>query len=285
MDAQPRYDIDTLLDEVVTLPSMPASLARITELLNDPHSSLQEVGKAISTDPSISIKTLRLVNSVYYGLSQKVSTVEHAVVLLGTKVVKNMVLSAAAFDTMQIMSMGFMRHSVACGMAMRALAEDGRLAGHFATPSEAFVYGLLHDIGKVLLHGFLPQECAAVLDLAAERGLARCEAEREVIGTDHAELGARLAAKWKLEPALTAAIAGHHDLAHADAEHRRLAANLCAANYLCSVAGYPCDEGIPVRVPDDVWTVAELDNAALTAVMDHFFAIVPDMGELLAVNE
>lgn len=285
MDAQQRYDIDTLLDEVVTLPSMPASLARITELINNPDSSLHDVGRAISADPSISIKTLRLVNSVYYGLDQKVSTVEHAVVLLGTKVVKNMVLSATVFDTMKAMDAMFTRHCVACGMAMRVLAGSGHLSAFFDAPDEAFIYGLLHDIGKVILHDFLPDECVAVAALTLERSIPWYQAEREVIGTDHAELGARLGLKWKLAPEVNQAIRGHHDLNGADEEHRCLAANLCAANYIAAAAGFPSHQDATTEAPGEIWEAAGLDAKMLVGVMDRFFASVPDIGELLAINE
>jgi putative nucleotidyltransferase with HDIG domain len=285
MHGEQRYDIDTLLDGVVTLPTMPASLARITQLLNDPNSSLQDVGRAIATDPSISIKTLRLVNSVYYGLEQKVSTVEHAVALLGTKVIRNLVLSASAFNAMQEMSAGFVKHSVACGMAMRALAEHGHLRAHFNSPDEAFVFGLLHDIGKVVLYGFLPEECAAVAAIATERGIAWYEAEREVIGTDHAELGARLAQNWKLSHAIAQAIAGHHDLSRVEPEFRSLAATLCVANYISTACGYPSSEGVGAEAQDEMWEVLGLDTAGLLHTMERVFALVPDMGELLAIND
>ena len=278
------FDIDTLLDEVVTLPSMPDSLARITQLINDPDGSMAEVGKAISADPSIALKTLRLVNSVYYGLDQKVSTVEHAVVLLGAKVVKNMVLSATVFDTIRGGADVFMRHSAACGVAMRTLAGVGHLDAYFDDSEEAFLYGLLHDIGKVIFQQYLPQEYGEVGEKAAEEGLPWFEAERAIIGVDHAELGACLAAKWKLSAQIVNAIAGHHDTERAEDSFRPLAANLMIADYICTVCGFVSHEGAVVTVPEAAWGQSMLTGSAAMRVMDTFFGALPDVEELVQIS-
>ena len=99
-------DIDTLLDEVVTLPSLPSSVAHIMRLVSDPQCPLSAVAQAISSDPPLAMKTLRLVNAAYYGLRQQVGTIEHAVVLLGIKVIKNLAFTATVFDIMKPLSSG-----------------------------------------------------------------------------------------------------------------------------------------------------------------------------------
>ncbi len=277
------YDIDSLLEEVVTLPSMPDSLARITDLVANPNCVLGDVALAISGDPAIAIKTLRLVNSAYYGLGQEVSTVEHAVVLLGLKVIKNLALTATVFDTIKGSAELFLRHCVGCGVAMRVLAETSPLANIVGSADEAFVYGLLHDIGKVILLEYLPEEYAQVPQLVREKEIPWFQAERELIGTDHAELGARLALKWKLSKTVVNAIAGHHDLNLSDAEFKPLAATLSVADYLCSASGLPSHPHPYFVIDEKTWTSAAVEQSSLAKMVNRFFESFSDINELVKV--
>lgn len=277
------YDIDSLLEEVVTLPSMPDSLARITDLVANPNCVLGDVARAISGDPAIAIKTLRLVNSAYYGLGQEVTTVEHAVVLLGLKVIKNLALTATVFDTIKGGAELFLRHCVACGVAMRVLAETSPLAKIVGSADEAFVYGLLHDIGKVILLEYLPQEYAKVPQLVREKNIPWYQAERELIGTDHAELGGRLALKWKLSRNVVNAIAGHHDMSLCETDFQPLAATLSVADYLCSASGLPSHPKPIFQITDPVWTAAAIEQSTLSKMVSRFFESFPDINELVKV--
>lgn len=281
MSLKRRYDIDALLEEVVTLPSMPNSIERILKLLDDPACPVREVAKAISSDPSIALKTLRLVNSAYYGLGQQVTSVEHAVVLLGLKVIKNMVLTATVFNTIGNAADRFLRHSIACAIAMRVFAETGPLARLGSTVDEAFVFGLLHDIGKVILGEYLPEEFTKIQVSARETGLPWFKVEHELIGVDHAEVGARLAAKWKLSQPIIDAIASHHDLSRCAPEAQLLGANLCVADYLCSKSGFSGHENPGFDIPAEVWTVSQLTNEDLVRISNRFFDTQSSIDELL----
>lgn len=279
----PPRDIDSILDDVVTLPSLPTTVARIVELVNDPQCSLLDVGKVVATDPAIALKTLRLANSAYYGLRQKVTSVEQAVVLLGLKVIKNMVFTATVFETLRTEMGAFLQHSVATGMAMRVLAESSR-AATLSSPDEAFVYGLLHDVGKIVFEQFFPTEFKLVAKAVQEDGAQWYEAERAVLGVDHAQMGARLAQNWKLPEDLVHAIGGHHDLAATDARHHQVAALLSVADFLA------CRCGLGAHSPKQTVTVSEAHWAAsgITAqmvppLMERYFEAIPHVGELVAI--
>jgi len=278
-----RYDIDALLDEVITLPSMPDTLGRITKLVNDPNCSLGDVAKAVSSDPAIALKTLRLVNSAYYGLGQQVATVEHAVVLLGLKVIKNLALTATVFATIRGSAELFLRHCIGCGVAMKVLAENGPLSGHLAFADEAFVYGLLHDIGKVILEEYLPSEYDQVRRAVQERAIPWHEAEEEVIGADHAALGARLAEKWKLAAPMSNAIAGHHNLEQCSPDYRILAAHLTIADYLCAASGLPAYENPVFALQDDVWAVSQISPQVLAKIIERYFDSFSVVNEFVEV--
>ncbi len=283
MNSEKKYDIDVLLEEVVTLPSLPHTLANITELINKPDCSLVEVAKIIAVDPSLAIKTLRLVNSAYYGVGQEVTTIEHAVVLLGLKVIRNLALTATVFDTLKSGADRFLRHSIACGVAMRVLAENGPLASHVGSADEAFVYGLLHDVGKVILAEGLAEAYARTPGIMREQRLAWYQAEREAIGVDHAQVGSALARNWKLSPMIGHGIAGHHDLRHRDPDMRKIAATLCIADYLCSAAGIASHDDPVFQIPDETWSFAAIDKESLPAVIKTFFQSFPLIEELVRV--
>lgn len=277
------YDIDRLLEEVVTLPSMPDALARITELLDDPNCSLQDVGRIISSDPGIAMKTLRLVNSAYYGLGQEVTSVEHAVVLLGARVIKNLVLTATVFNTIQGSPERYLTHCVACGVAMRCLAEYGSLVEEVDNPNEAFVFGLLHEIGQIVISEYLEDEYRDINQMVRDRGLAWHLAEQEVIGVDHAAVGARLAHKWRLTDAVVHGLAGQYDLTLCAPQHQVFAANIAVANYLATAAGYASKEYAFVGMTPEIWDASGLQTDEVPRVCETFFASLPDIRELIAL--
>lgn len=258
--------IDNILDELVTLPSLPSTVARIIEMLDDPDTTLVEVGQAIAADPSLSMKTLRLVNSAFYGLRDQVNSVERAAVLLGLKVVRNLVFTASVFDSLQCGEDKVLRHSVACGTAMRLLVRSGQIQSPFEDPEEAFMYGLLHDIGKIILQEHLPDKWSEVTALMREEQISCYEAEQRVLGADHAELGARLAQRWKLQEPLVAAIGGHHDFSRCpDAGDQGRAALIAVADALCYQAGFEGTENAVVKVPAAAWDLVGLTPESLQA--------------------
>lgn len=264
-------DIDELLSEVVSLPSLPTSVMRVGELVNDPDSSLKDLSAALSQDPSMSLKALRLVNSAYYGLRQEVSSVEHCVSLLGPKVIKNVVFTASVFESLQGGEEEHVRHSVACGDAMRQLARLGLpKAFPFEEPEEAFMYGLLHDIGKIVFQEHMPEAYDEVVQACINKPISWHEAEVDVIGVDHAEVGAALARSWKLSPAMCDAILGHHHLGRVESpEHRARAALLSIADGLCYQSGFPCHEAASARIPEACWAEAGTDAEAVAAVAEN----------------
>lgn len=276
------YDIDTLLEEVVSLPSLPGTVAHIMRLVEDPACSLAEVSKAISTDPPLALKTLRLVNTAYYGLRQKITTIEHAVVLLGVKVIRNLVFSATVFDVMKQGMERVFRHSVSCGMATRAVLASCGKGMPVESAEEGFVYGLLHDIGKVILEGFVPSAYESVRERVLTQHVPWYVAERDVIGIDHAQLGGRLAEKWKLPPPFGEVVAGHHELIRCTTpEAKALAAALAIADLICCRAGLTAEDGAIVIVPNDTWTTAGLTSTLVPRVIDEFVESLPAVEDLM----
>ncbi len=276
-----KFSIEDLLDEVVTLPSMPEALLRINELLEDPNCQMADVAKIISGDPAIALKTLRLVNSAYYGLGQEVTSVEHAVVLLGVRVIKNLVITATVFAAIEGAAERFLCHSISTGVAMRILAKEGTMGKSISSPDEAFIFGLLHDIGKVLLSEFLSEEYNQVDELVEQGGLNAHEAEMRIIGVSHDELGARLAEKWKLSPVLIEAIGCHHNFSAATPELQSVTANLMVADYLCNVAGLGCTLKTQPLMNASIWEASGFDATSISRITENFLASLNEIDELL----
>ena len=276
-----KFSIEDLLDEVVTLPSMPEALLRINELLEDPNCQMADVAKIISGDPAIALKTLRLVNSAYYGLGQEVTSVEHAVVLLGVRVIKNLVITATVFAAIEGAAERFLCHSISTGVAMRILAKEGTMGKSISSPDEAFIFGLLHDIGKVLLSEFLSEEYNQVDELVEQGGLNAHEAEMRIIGVSHDELGARLAEKWKLSPVLIEAIGCHHNFSAATPELQSVTANLMVADYLCNVAGLGCTLKTQPLMNASIWEASGFDATSISRITENFLASLKEIDELL----
>ena len=194
-------------EAMVALPTLPLVASRLLESIADPEAaSSEEIGAVIALDPALTARTLKLANSDFYGFPRKVGTVDLAVVVLGPDTIRDLVLGAAVFQTLDPSwktLTGLWSHSLACGVAARALADRIR----YRLESEAFAAGMLHDIGKVALRQTYPDRFDAAVALVREQGISMSVAERGVLGSDHAEVGGWLAERWGLPGDLVEAIA------------------------------------------------------------------------------
>ena len=216
----PRVEMDQkqrlrqITEKVIGLPSLPTVVTQLINLVGDPATSARDISQLISADQALTAKILKVANSAFYGSPRKIATVQLAIVVLGFETVKNLGLSVAVlkrfhagkahplFDRQQ-----FWEHAIGCGVAARMLVRkrNRKLEG------EAFVAGVLHDIGKLILIEYFPDEFGESLELACDELLTISEAEMKVIGVTHAEIGGWLAEKWNLPESLVQAITYHHN--------------------------------------------------------------------------
>ncbi|MEO8118802.1 MAG: HDOD domain-containing protein [Rhodoferax sp.] len=181
------------------MPAFPKSVQKILELTRDVNCSPKDLVQVIDKDPVVTVKVLRVVNSAYYSLPKQITSINHAVVYLGFNTIKNLALSiaaigilpahnAAGFDGQQ-----YLIHSLATAGIAKQLAL--RLDG--ADPMDCFIAGLLHDFGKVVFAQFMPQEFRKALEASQWNETSLHLALREIIGVDHAVVGAMLVEKWR----------------------------------------------------------------------------------------
>jgi putative nucleotidyltransferase with HDIG domain len=202
---------DRVLADLNNLPAMPTLVLDVLRLLDNPEIGGDRVAAAIGRDPVITARVLRLANSAAYMRVRRVATIRDAIMLLGFSTVRGQVLAAALYDVFKVGAVGYAltqealwQHSVAVGTCARYLAAQGG-----RNSDAAFEAGLLHDIGKIVLGKSLRSGYAEVLKLVQE-GSDFCAAERQVLGCDHAEVGAEAGKRWNLPPDLLLSIEYHH---------------------------------------------------------------------------
>ncbi|MCW5892911.1 MAG: HDOD domain-containing protein [bacterium] len=247
------------------LPTLPAVVGRIVELLERPDADLSDVAALIETDQVLTAHLLRLANTAFYGLSGTVGTVTQALTVLGTTVTRSLLYGTAVLD-LRIDLAGFWEHSIGTAVAAGALAKHLALK----KPEEVSGAGLLHDIGKVVLYKQAPEAFAAVLARTRDEGLAFRDAERALLGVDHAEVASWLLTRWRFPPRLLEPIVCHHRPTHARAFPVE-AAVVHVANTLVRAVGYGFggDGRIPQIAPE-AWRRLGLSPDDLDQVLDVF---------------
>jgi putative nucleotidyltransferase with HDIG domain len=202
---------------VGSLPTLPGVVHKLIQIVEEDHVSGQEIARIIGSDQVVSARVLKIVNSAFYGFPGRITTVSHALVLLGFNVIKGLVLSASVIDFMSDGMVGLWEHSFATAVA------SGRLARKIGErdPEEASVAGLLHDLGKVILSVEMKDVFKEATEYRQENGVSLFQAERAVMGgISHADIGAWVAKEWNLPLRLREALAHHHAPSRAQFEPR-----------------------------------------------------------------
>lgn len=226
MSEAPPQRLGMILQQLDQLPTLPSVAMRVLEVASNDSSSVRDVCELIESDPALAARILQLVHRADLGISGEVNTIERAIVLLGFEAVRCAVLAVSVFATFEAQhaekstfSRGeFWKHCIAVGCCSELLAVEakqnwGRSAG--VEPAEAFVAGLLHDLGKLALDAALPKSFARVVEAADMIRGNIADVERNVIGIDHTIVGKRLAEKWQLPAGIRDAVWLHGQLPQA----------------------------------------------------------------------
>lgn len=237
---------------VENMPAFPKSVQKIIELTRDANCTPKDLVEVIDKDPVVTVKILKVVNSAYYSLPKQVTSIGHSVVFLGFNTIKNLALCIAAigmlpkeneagFDGQQ-----YLLHSLATAGIAKQLAQRVQNAD----PMDCFIAGLLHDFGKVVLAQYMPEEFRTALEISKRQGTSLHLALREVIGADHAVVGAMLVEKWRFAPPLVETIRNQygHDLADTDMIACVFAANQISKKLKFGFGGNACIEELPPAI-------------------------------------
>ena len=241
-------ELSNRLENIHELPTLSIVALQLGRMLQDINTSAKDVTVVIERDPSIVVKMLKLVNSAFFGFSNRVSSVQHALMLLGFNTVRNIILSIEVIDALKLRKkisgfdiVAFWRHAIGVAVIGRHLDQvTGR-----RHREEIFTAGIIHDIGKILMAWHFSDLFQATWDTMQRDGLTFWEAEHRHFPLDHAAIGQRLAARWHLPSVMQNVIGQHHTQSRSDTtdglilivhaadalHHERLEENATAADW------------------------------------------------------
>jgi len=182
----------------------------IMRIIQDPTTGAKDLARVISMDPGLTARTLRVINSPYYSLTTKVSDLAQAIALLGFEMLKQIALSISVFEVFPAGSKVYLTRLWRNGLGVAKVAETvAKAKGKLA--AEAYTVGLLHHIGKILLCSLKEAKYSETLNFARVHSLPDIEAEKQVLGVDHCEIGYVVAKHWELPPLVVDVIHTHHE--------------------------------------------------------------------------
>jgi len=206
--------LKALVSKMSVLPSVPSVYFRVLKELQSPYARIEKIGEIVATDPGMTAKLLQLVNSAFFGISRRISSPTEAVQFLGLGTVRSLALSIHAFSSFEeskataFSVQRVWNHSLQTGLGARKIAqlvnEDVQMA------DEAFIAGLLHDLGKMMLCSNNADEYERASDLARNQHITIGEAEQQIFGATHADIGAYLLGLWGLPVSIVEGVALHH---------------------------------------------------------------------------
>jgi len=201
------------LEEVRDLPTLPSVAQEAHRIIDDPNSNMSDLVRIIETDLALTSRILRISNSAYYGVPRKIDNLKMALVILGMKEINNLVVTISVmrlfptdseYSTFDIPR--FWKHSAICAELTVGLYEGLRMH----PPSSAYITGLLHDIGKLILAQYFFDYFLECLRMAVDEELSLAESEIEILGIDHGHIGSWLTKRWNIPDEINEAIAKHH---------------------------------------------------------------------------
>jgi len=213
-----KADFLKRFDNIKDLPSLPAIVMKVNQMLDDPYTTIDTLSAVIEKDQAIVSKMLVLVNSAFFGLREEVSSVKEAAIVLGFDAIRNIIVSLSTFKTLnniakdklcdQFKMEAFWQHSIGVAVLSKYLSDRSKTGD----PEKCFVSGLLHDMGKLLTAYYFVDEFKKVCELARTENLIYRDAERKAVPAFHYEIGYFLAKKWKLPIPLANTIYSHHGI-------------------------------------------------------------------------
>jgi len=270
-------NIQEYLNCIQTVPSLPSIVDRAVLVLNDPDSSSKSLSKIILSDVGISGRILKIVNSAYFGLPRRVSKITQATVMLGFTEVRNLVISTSIFSVFngidKLHRINLVRHSICCALGSQVIADHIKSR----VSEDAFIAGLLHDIGKFVIAEYFPDKFNLINSLIKNKTICSLEAEDAVLGITHAKIGERLCEKWCFPSQTQEAVAYHHGFNNS-LENKELVAIVHLADIMINIIGIPinCLPNIPI-VPNyikmlglSIEELQEIFNKILVKIEDSF---------------
>jgi diguanylate cyclase (GGDEF)-like protein len=277
-----------LLDKIKNeprLPSLPAIAIRVLELAKQENASIQAVAKVISSDPALSAKVIKTVNSSFYGLPHHVSTINHALVLLGLQTVKTLALGFSLVGSINAKKhakfdyLRFWRQSLYSAVAARVLDKALKRGTH----EEAFLAGLLSDIGTLAMHQAIGEPYDELLAISQGDQVELVRLSRQKFNLDHAEVGGMLAEHWKFPQVLVEPIRQHHQLSSRGHQFRSLT-EIVYVGVLCGQTFSAKRTGLVQLAARELKSRFQFDSAKISSLLTLIDAQAKELAGLFEVT-
>jgi HD-like signal output (HDOD) protein len=255
--------------EIENLPTLPTVVSEILTALENPKTSAEDVNNIISSDPALTAKILKLVNSAFFGFPREISSVTHAVVVLGFATVRNVAITASVFSSFSgkgsdvFNREAFWLHSIGTGVISQLVARHCRLS----IVEDSFVAGLLHDLGKIILDEYFHDIFVECLNESCENKISFVEAEERLMDTGHHRIGYWLASKWNMPKPIIEAIAYHHHPSSAP-DHPQIAALVHLGDAICRLQKIgSCGGEFASTIKKETFDILPIKHAQLPEIL------------------
>lgn len=256
IQGQIKERIDSVINNIDQLPSIPEVATKIINMVNNPDIPFKQVADEIARNQAMTTNVLKLANSAFFSKGKEITSIERAIVTLGLKEVKNIVLVIAAKP---ILDKAITGYDIAKGdlwrqgLVVATLSKEIALAIKRKDISDVvFTGGIIHNVGKVVLALFVQNSLKDILALVQSKGISFSAAELEVMGYNHQQIGEKILAKWNFPPVLKSIVRSYHEPFNAPVEHRMEVSIVHIANAVSLMAGIGIgSDGLYHEIKDD----------------------------------
>ena len=263
---------EKLANAVLTISSLPMVYLKLVETANNSASSNQDFVNVISKDVGLSARLMKLVNSAFFGYPSRIDSLNRAVTIVGIKQLQDLALATSIFEMFKNVPHefgnieSFWKHSIACGVVARILANYRR---EFNI-ERAFVSGLLHDIGRLIMFMFMSDDIKTIIETARSQNQLLYRTEKQLFGFTHAAVGGALLKKWKLPDQITYAVKYHHTPSAAGRFKEDVALVHIADLIITAFATDQSGEQLVPPLNEEAWNELGLSVAVLEALVRDF---------------
>jgi putative nucleotidyltransferase with HDIG domain len=265
-------ELESMIMSASDLPTIPVVATKVMQLIESESASAEELAKVVASDPAVAARVLKISNSSFYGCQRQIQTLSHAIMVLGFSTLKSLVVAASVkqvYKPYGLTEKMLWEHSFGAGLAARVIAKTTRLVNE----EEAFLGGLFHDIGKIIMNSLDSQQFQLVVQKCYNDGMTSLAAEQQVFSYTHPEVGGLVIKKWNFPSILMQAVLKHHSFDFVEDEDTyqiRLTCVVGLSNLVCHKLGFG------VREPDEDLQLHEsvpakmlnLDEAKISEMLD-----------------
>ena len=277
--------IESVINNIDRLPSIPGVASQLISLVNNPDIPFNKIAEEIAKDQSMTTNMLKLCNSAYFNRGKEISSLERAVITLGMKEVKDIVVLVSTKAVMNKAVVGYdleqgemWKHGLAVAILSKRIS---LIKGKKDIADIAFTGGIIHDVGKTVLALFVQKTYKDILALVESKQIPFHQAEKGIMGFDHQEIGERILAKWKFPKVLKDIVRYHHEPGSAPDESKTIVSIIHIANVICLMAGIGIgSDGLYHELSDTALEIVGIKNGELEKLYSNLPAIIEQVNDI-----